>query len=83
MRLLCGLRQLDVWAGTGVPLYRLSLAERGALQLNESEEKLVRRFLRERWATLEEIERAGQSHNLRSALAHAVSETSAVARQEL
>ena len=32
MRLLCGLRQLDVWAGTGVPIYRISLAERGGLR---------------------------------------------------
>jgi hypothetical protein len=56
MRLLCGLRQIDVWANTGVPLYRISLAERGAVQLSESEEKLIRMFLREKWATLQVAE---------------------------
>ena len=59
MRLLCGLRQLDVWAGTGIPVYRISLAERGAIQLNESETKLAYRFLRERWAALQAAERQG------------------------
>ena len=58
MRLLCGLRQLDVWAGTGVPLYKISLAERAALHLTESEERLIRGFLRERWASLQQIEGA-------------------------
>jgi hypothetical protein len=57
MRLLCGLRQLDVWAGTGVPVYKLSLAERRTIRLTEPEEKLVRRFLCERWAALQAFER--------------------------
>lgn len=56
MRLLCDLRQLDVWAGTGVPLYRISLAERGESRLNATEEKLVLGFLRERWAALQQVE---------------------------
>lgn len=57
MRLLCGLRQIDVWAGTGIPLYRISLAEREGIQLTECEERLLRTFLQERWAA---IEGAGQ-----------------------
>jgi hypothetical protein len=56
MRLLCDLRQLDVWAGTGVPVYRISLAERGALQLTESQEKLVLAYLHKRWAALRQVE---------------------------
>jgi hypothetical protein len=57
MRVLCGLRQIDVWAGTGIPLYRLSLAERRGVRLSEPEEKLLRRFLSERWAALQALER--------------------------
>lgn len=53
MRLVCELRQIDVWAGTGIPLYRISQAERGALQLTECEDRLLRSFLRERWQLLE------------------------------
>lgn len=56
MRLLCGLRQLDVWAGTGVPVYRISLAERGGLRLTESEEKLIVAYLRERWTALRQAD---------------------------
>jgi hypothetical protein len=56
MRLLCGLRQIDVWAGTGIPLYKLSLAERRAVRLSDPEEKLLRRFLCERWAALQVVE---------------------------
>lgn len=76
MRLLCGLRQLDVWAGTGVPLYRLSLAERGALHLNESEEKLIRGFLRERWGALQEIEHGRQALDLLSSVSAAAGQGS-------
>lgn len=60
MRLLCGLRQIDVWAGTGIPLYRISLAERGGIQLTDCEERLLRIFLQERWATIESASRSPQ-----------------------
>ena len=56
MRLVCGLRQIDTWAGTGISPNRLSAAERGLIQLSESEEKLLRKFLRQRWESLQELE---------------------------
>ncbi len=49
MRLLCGLRQIDLWAATGIPIQRLSLAERGLLELTEGERRLLVSFLRDRW----------------------------------
>jgi hypothetical protein len=58
MRLLCGLRQIDVWASTGIPLYRIAGAERGRVQLSKSEQTLLEGFLRERWESLQEIEMA-------------------------
>jgi hypothetical protein len=57
MRLLCGLRQIDVWGSTGIPLYRIAGAERGQLRLSEKEHKLLATFLHERWESLQEIER--------------------------
>lgn len=52
MRLLCGLSQLDVFAGTGIHPRRLSLAERERVRLKTSEEALVLKFLRDRWNAL-------------------------------
>ncbi len=56
MRLLCGLRQLDVWAATGIPVNKLSRAERGRVRLSESERRLLIGFLRERWEALPDVE---------------------------
>lgn len=56
MRLVCGLRQIDVWAATGIPVNRLSLAERGCIRLSESEEKLLVRYFIERWRALRQNE---------------------------
>ncbi len=56
MRLLCGLRQIDCWAATGIPIHRLSGAERGLLRLTHSEERLLITFLRERWKNTRESE---------------------------
>jgi len=50
MRLLCGLRQIDVSVGTGIPLNALSLVERGLGRLNHSQSVLLTQFLRESWA---------------------------------
>jgi hypothetical protein len=52
MRLICGFRQIDVWAATGIPVNRLSLAERGRLRLSESEERLLAGFLLDQWGAL-------------------------------
>jgi len=56
MRLLCGLRQIDLWASTGIPLHRIAGAERGQFELSDVEHKLLVDFLRERWASLHELE---------------------------
>lgn len=56
MRLLCGLRQIDVWASTGVPLFRIAGAERGQFELSDGEQTLLVDFLRERWASLQALE---------------------------
>lgn len=61
MRLLCGLRQIDLWASTGISLHRIACAERGQTELTDGERKLLLSFLRERWTSLEETERATTS----------------------
>jgi hypothetical protein len=58
MRLLCGLRQIDLFVSTGVPTYRICGAETGRLRLSESEERALRNFLVERWRSIEELESA-------------------------
>ena len=56
MRLLCGLRQQDLSAATGVPIYRISGAETGRLALTARENGLLTAFLRERWSSIQELE---------------------------
>jgi hypothetical protein len=56
MRLLCGLRQIDVWAGTGIPVGELSAAEQGRAQLAESEFALLVSYLHEKWKAIQESE---------------------------
>jgi hypothetical protein len=48
IRRYLGLRQQDVSAHTGIPLYRLSGYEVGKLQLNETERRSLLRYLRTR-----------------------------------
>jgi hypothetical protein len=55
LRLICGLRQLDVWAATGIQIQRLSQAERGRYGfLSDPEINLLQSFFRQR---LEQVER--------------------------
>jgi hypothetical protein len=56
MRLLCELRQIDVWAGTGIPVGKLSLAEQGRIQLSKPEEMLLISFLRAKWNAIQQLE---------------------------
>jgi len=58
MRLLCGLRQIDVAFSTGVSVSSLAAAEHGRRPLNYTEHALVLSFLNERWTLLEEEEEA-------------------------
>lgn len=51
-RLVCGLRQIDVWAGTGIPIGRLSQAERGRDGLSEPERRLLLTFLQNYWKSI-------------------------------
>lgn len=56
MRLICGLRQLDVYVATGITPSRISLAERGSIALSQSEEWALRSFLNTRWSDLQALE---------------------------
>src|SRR5215831_1412282 len=49
MRLVCGLRQIDVWAGAGITPGRLSKAENGKLELDGPEMATLGNFLRKQW----------------------------------
>ncbi len=64
MRLICGLRQIDVWAGTGIPVSKLSAAEQGRIQLTAPEKALLVSYLTEKWKAIQdsERERDGQAH---------------------
>ena len=48
IRRFLGLTQFDVAVGTGVPLGRIGLAERGRIQVNACEEKAISNFLESR-----------------------------------
>jgi hypothetical protein len=48
LRRFLGLRQIDVEIATGIPVRRLSLAERGLLELNEPEKRLIVAYLSDR-----------------------------------
>src|SRR6516164_11559194 len=63
MRLLCGLRQLDVSFCTGVPVSALGAAEQGRKPLNNTELALVVSFLNRRWQTLRAIEQMELEHS--------------------
>lgn len=56
MRLVCGLRQIDVWAGTGITPARLSKAENGKIELEVPERAALESYLRKRWAIRQESE---------------------------
>ena len=58
MRLVCGLRQLDVWAGTGITPARLSAAENGRVQLEDSEMIALEKYLQQRWQSQQRSENA-------------------------
>jgi hypothetical protein len=56
IRLQCRLRQVDVWAGTGISVGRLSAAERGRTQLTEPETTLLVSYLREKLKAIQDSE---------------------------
>jgi len=56
MRLVCGLRQIDVSFCTGVSVSALAAAEQGRKPLNYTEHALVVGFLDDRWRMLQELE---------------------------
>jgi len=57
MRLLCGLRQVDVSFCTGVSVSALASAEQGRKPLNHTEHGLIVAYLNSRWKFLQELER--------------------------
>jgi hypothetical protein len=57
-RCFLGLRQIDISNGTGIPLQRLSLAERGLIALNAVEESILSAYLRGR---IEAVVRMGEA----------------------
>jgi hypothetical protein len=63
MRLLCSLRQIDVWAATGIPVGKLSLAEQGRVQLSKPEETLLISFLRAKWNAIQQLEATPELRN--------------------
>ena len=70
MRLLCGLRQIDVAFCTGVSVSALAAAEHGRKPLNRTEHGLVVAYLRTRWQFLQDLEK--QQPQARSAVAATV-----------
>lgn len=61
MRLLCGLRQIDLSLATGIALYKISNAETGRLRLSQSEADILRDFLFGRWSSIQKLE-SGRAH---------------------
>jgi hypothetical protein len=61
MRLLCGLRQIDLTMATGIALYKISGAEIGRLRLSEPDEEVLRDFLVGRWSSIQRLE-SGRAH---------------------
>jgi predicted transcriptional regulator len=61
MRLLCGLRQIEVAVCTGVSVFALAEAEHGRRPLNDIEHSIVVSFLRDRWRLLELAEKDYQN----------------------
>lgn len=60
MRLLCGLRQMDLSVATGVPVGKISAAETGRFSLSSLEEKALRGFLVARWQSIVQFESRGE-----------------------
>jgi len=58
LRLISLLTQGDVSIETGIPVRRLSLAERGLVRLSEAENRLLRELFSRRMALLESPEPA-------------------------
>jgi hypothetical protein len=61
MRLLCGLRQIDLSMATGIALYKISSAETGRLRLSEPDAEVLRDFLFGRWRSIQRLE-SGRAH---------------------
>lgn len=57
MRLLCGLRQVDLALCTGVSVSAIAAAEQGRKPLNCTQRGLVTAYLNARWEFLQSIER--------------------------
>ncbi len=51
-RRFLNLTQLDLYLATGIPINRISAAERGLVELSGTEERIVSVFLSERLRTL-------------------------------
>jgi hypothetical protein len=52
LRRFLNLTQLDLYLATGIPISRISAAERGLVNLSETEERIASAFLSERLRTL-------------------------------
>jgi len=61
VRRFLGLRQIDVEIATGIPVKRLSAAERGVLRLNHLEESLVSSYLRDRLRIVQDLSGNGRA----------------------
>lgn len=62
MRLVLGLRQIDCCFGTGIPIQRLSLAERGQVQLTEPQRQLLIAFLAKKWKAQKQSRQRSSSY---------------------
>lgn len=52
VRNFLGLRRIDCYLGTGVPIHRISEAESGRRPLDPAQHKAIVTFLRNRWAAV-------------------------------
>jgi len=71
MRLDCGLRQIDVFVGTGIPIRTLSLAERGLMKLTRAEHAHIMSFLGRQWeffAKTRRVSKKTTSHTSKATL---------------
>jgi transcriptional regulator with XRE-family HTH domain len=56
MRLICGLRQIDLAIATGIALYKISSAETGRSHLSKSDADALSNFLHARWRSIQVLE---------------------------
>jgi hypothetical protein len=66
MRLLCGLRQIEVAVCTGVSVSALAAAEQGRRPLSDVERSIVVSFLEDRWRVLELAEKGYRNAKART-----------------